>query len=385
MYATLNNVHIDSVYASVPEREIRIDDELQYYGGSLKKAERARTMIGTNARRVAFPHTTASDMCAAAAQKLLLDRSVDRDHIDVLIFVSQSPDYDQPATACVLQQTLGLPRTCATFDVNQGCAGYVYGLWLAGSLISAGGCRNALLLAGDAPYRPRDPRNRVMASIFGDGGSATLLTHDVAAAPLLFSLGNDGDGHEAIIQPAGRARLPFSPVFEENRFFFEDIFDPQGQPWRLCETYMDGAAVFDFTLRVVPQHINAFMQHCGVTPEDLDWLVLHQANKQIILEIAKRVGVPEAKTPWQTFSRYGNLSSASIPAALCDLFGSAGASGRQKMLLCGFGIGLSWASCLLDTSGMACAPVFNYTPQKNTPDTGRLIEYWRARFQGVKK
>lgn len=385
MYAVLHNVRVDAVYVSVPARAVRIDDELQYYGGSLKKAERARTMIGTDIRRVAFPGITASDMCASAARRLMEQRCVDRECIDTLIFVSQSPDYDQPATACVLQHTLGLPQTCATFDVNQGCAGYVYGLWLAASIVGAGGCRNALLLVGDAPYRPRDPRNRIMAPIFGDGGSATLLTRDESAAPLCFSLGNDGSGYETIIQPAGRARMPFSSVFEENKVFFEDITDPQGQPWRLSETYMDGAAVFDFTLRVVPRHINAFLQQCGETPDTLDWLVLHQANKQIVLEIAKRVGMPEAKTPWQTFSRYGNLASASIPAALCDMFGSAGTSGRQKMLLCGFGIGLSWGSCLMDTPGFACAPVFNYERPTDAPDTASLLAYWRARFERGKQ
>lgn len=375
-YCSLNGVRLSSVYAAVPQKEIRLEDELAYYGGSLKKAERARKMIGTDRRRIAWPGITASDLCKAAALRLLEEQSVDRETIDALIFVSQSPDYDLPATACILQHELGLPATCAAFDVNQGCAGFVYGLWLAASLISAGSCGRVLLLAGDACNAPRDPHNRITTPIFGDGGSASLLCRDYEAAAMHFSLGTDGSGYKAIIVPGGRSRLPYSRDFEENRIFFEDIRSASGTPWRLNGVYMNGGEVFQFTLETVPAHLREFMKQTGASPESVDWLFLHQANRQIVEMVAEKAGFPVAKAPWQSFSRYGNLSSASIPAALCDLFGQAGTTGKGRFLLCGYGVGLSWASCLLETAGIACGQVLDVPPADNGPDREEHIRHW---------
>lgn len=377
-YCMLNGVRLAAVYAAVPQKEIRLEDELEYYGGSLKKAERARKMLGTDRRRIAWPGTTASDLCKAAAQRLLEEQGVDRGTIDALIFVSQSPDYDLPATACVLQHELDLPATCAAFDVNQGCAGYVYGLWLAASLISSGACGRVLLLVGDAYYAPRDPANRVTTPLFGDGGSASLVCRDDSARPMHFSLGTNGAGYKAIIVPAGRSRLPYERDFEENELFFEDIHTSAGTPWRLTEVYMNGGEVFQFTLETVPTHLREFMARTCANPEQVDWLFLHQANKQIVEMVAEKAGFSLEKAPWRSFSRYGNLSSASIPVAICDQFGAEKSSGSGSFLLCGYGVGLSWASCLLETDGIACGPVLDFHLAGDAPDREELIRRWTA-------
>lgn len=382
MFAKIPNARIAAIRAAVPSQEKRIEDELEFYGGSLKKAMRAKAMIGSDRRRLAWPGQTASDLCFAAAKKLLLAHQSVRNETDAIIFVSQSPDHDLPATACILQEKLSLPQTCAAFDVNQGCAGYVYGLWLASSLINSG-CRHVLLLAGDACCRTRDVRNRVIAPIFGDGGSATLVSMDEKAPALTFSIGTDGSGFDDIIVPAGRSRLPFSADFCSNRLFFEDIHDKQGFPWRLSDTYMDGQAVFAFTLGVVPAHIREFLGKTGTRADEIDHFVLHQANRQIIAEIAKKAGLPLDRTPSESFSRYGNLSSASIPAALCDLFGASGSSGRARILLCGYGVGLSWASCLWDASDCDCSPVLDVPPPADKDATQECqIEFWRRKIMG---
>lgn len=335
-------------------------------------------MLGTDRRRIAWPGTTASDLCKAAAQRLLEEQGVDRGTIDALIFVSQSPDYDLPATACVLQHELDLPATCAAFDVNQGCAGYVYGLWLAASLISSGACGRVLLLVGDAYYAPRDPANRVTTPLFGDGGSASLVCRDDSARPMHFSLGTNGAGYKAIIVPAGRSRLPYERDFEENELFFEDIHTSAGTPWRLTEVYMNGGEVFQFTLETVPTHLREFMARTGANPEQVDWLFLHQANKQIVEMVAEKAGFSLEKAPWRSFSRYGNLSSASIPVAICDQFGAEKSSGSGSFLLCGYGVGLSWASCLLETDGIACGPVLDFHLAGDAPDREELIRRWTA-------
>ena len=369
--AILSHVRLDAVYAAVPEREIRIEDELEYYGGSRKKAERARKIIGTDRRRIAWPGLKASDLCLAAAERLLDEREVDRAFVDALILVTQSPDFDLPATACRLQETLGLSRHCAAFDVNQGCSGYVYGLWMAAGLIASGACSRVLLLAGDAPYMPRPANNRIIAPIFGDGGSASLLTREEGAS-LAFDLGTDGSGYKHIIIPGGRAALPYRRNFAENRAFFEDIVDASGTAWRLNEVFMNGSAIFDFTLNVIPKHIKSVLHRHELSPEDIDWLFLHQANKQIVESIVGKTGFAPEKAPSVAFSRYGNLSSASIPAALCEHFGQRGGSGRTTMLFCGYGVGLSWASCLVRGQEVTCAPVISVSNgQDDAPDAVR--------------
>lgn len=385
MYATLHNVRLDSVSTAVPSQEIRIEDELEYYGGSLKKAERARNMIGTNRRRIAYPDITASDLCMAAAERLLQDRNVDRKSIDAIIFVTQTPDYDLPATACILQHELGLAHSCAAFDVNQGCAGYVYGLWLAANLVSAQSCRRVLLLAGDASHFPRDPSNRIISPIFGDGGSASLLEWDTNVQPMRFAVGTYGEGFDAIIVPGGRSKVPYKRNFSENHAFFEDQCTEQGVPWRLNEVYMNGEEVFQFTLRVVPDHLKQFMQYCQTAPEAIDWLILHQANKQIVQNLAIKAGFPIEKAPWETFGLYGNLSSASIPAALCTQWGARPSMQSQHLLLCGYGVGLSCASCLLQTDIPFCTPVIDVSETRDHMTNDARMLYWTQRLSGKER
>lgn len=380
--ALLHSVHIDFVYTSVPQKTERLIDELRYYGNSEKKLGRVRNIIGPDSRRIAWPSITAADLCRDAAIRLLREQDVDRGSIDALIFVTQTPDYDLPATACILQQTLSLSRHCAAFDVNQGCSGYIYGLWLAASLIASGACGRVLLLAGEAADYQRNPDNRIIAPIFGDGGSATLLSHRADAAPLSFLLGTDGAGFDSIIRPAGRARVPYAKTSEENSPFFTDIVNAKGTPWRLNEVYMDGPKVFEFTVSVIPAHIKQFMKETGITPNSVNWLILHQANKQIVEFIAEKSGFPLCKAPTETFSRYGNLSSASIPATLCDLFSEGQESAHGRILLTGYGVGLSWGSCLLESQDLFCTHVHTYTPPANLPGREALIKHWTAILQG---
>lgn len=380
--STLRNVRLKAVYAAVPEQEITIESELAYYG-SFKKLERARRMLGTDRRRVTWDNLTASDLCKAAAERLLREQDVDRQTLDAIIFVSQSPDYELPATAGILQHTLGLSNSCAAFDVNQGCSGYVYGLWLGGSLIGSGACRRVLLLAGDANTARRDVRNRVTAPILCDGGSASLLEYDATAAPIPFSLGTDGSGFRHLLIPGGRSRVPFARDLEGNKVFFTDITTSSGTPWRLGEVYMNGLEVFKFILDVVPGHLQQFLTYCDTTQDAIDWVILHQANKQIVEAVADKSGFPLPKVPCETFSRYGNLSSASVPATFCDTFGKAGTSGRQRLLLSGFGVGFSWASCLIEARDIACAPVLDVRPPEGAPGPKEWLSYWISVLSGT--
>ena len=174
MITTYAHVAIGGIRVAVPAGGVRLEDEAAYYGGNPKKVKRLQSVTGMDCRRLCPPGVTTADLCAHAAERLLQDMRIDRASIDALIFLSQSPDYVMPATACTLQHRLGLGTHCAALDVGQGCSGYVYGLWLAGGLLESGAARRVLLLVGDA-MPPRDPRNRIIAPVFGDGGSATLV------------------------------------------------------------------------------------------------------------------------------------------------------------------------------------------------------------------
>lgn len=380
MFTSLHNVRVAAVRSAVPSREVCIDDEVEFYGGSAKKVARLKATLGMDKRRVAPYGVTASDLCAHAAQALLQAYPDVQDSVDALIFVSQSPDWPLPATACELQHRLGLPKTCAAFDVNQGCAGYVYGLWLGSSLVAAGAARRVLLLVGDAHSYGRDVRNRITASVFGDGGSATLLERDEKAAPLVFGLGTDGSGFETIIVPAGQARIPFIRDAGQNAPLVEGTMDQGGNPWHMCETFMDGGGVFNFTMDVVPNHIAGLLVHTGRKPEDIDWLLLHQANKQIVENLALKSGFSPDKAPVDSFSKYGNTASASIPIAMCDHFGSTPLSGQ--ILLCGYGVGLAWASCLCHMQNVDCAPVLEFEPDPRRPSRDEQIRRWQRIFKG---
>lgn len=383
MFATLHNVRVAAVRSAVPSREIRLDDELEFYGGSAKKVARLKATLGMDRRRVCPEGVTASDLCAHAAQNLLRDYPDVRDTVDALIFVSQSPDWPLPATACELQHRLGLPKSCAAFDVNQGCAGYVYGLWLGSSLVASGGARRVLLLVGDAHSYGRDVRNRITAAVFGDGGSATLLERDEHADPMYFGLGTDGSGFETIIVPAGQARIPFVRDPGQNEALVSSTPDPGGNPWQMCETFMDGGGVFNFTMDVVPPHIAELLASAGRTPADIDWLLLHQANRQIVENLAAKSGFALEKAPVESFSKYGNTASASIPVAMCDRFGGEALSGL--VLLCGYGVGLSWASCLCGMRAADCAPVIDFEADPARPAREERIKRWERIFKGEEK
>lgn len=378
MFCKFSQVRLAAVNACVPPKEISIMDELEYYDGNRKKVERLRKAIGLDARRVCPEGVTASDLCFQAATELLDRNGVRREEIDALLFLSQTPDYQMPATACVLQHRLGLPRECAAMDLSQGCSGYVYGLWMAASLIASHACNKVLLLVGDA-FPPRNPANRVVSPIFGDSGTASLLLHDPSATEMSFQLGTDGSGHELIIVPAGRARRPLSLERDKDAELYTDTYDADGNPWRMLQPYMNGRKIFDFSLRVVPAHLKSFMACANVVPEQIDYLFLHQANGQIVECITDKAGFPLSMAWSETFSRYGNQACASIPVAICDRLG-AGRQERGQMLLCGFGVGLSWASCLVPAAGLCVGSVTDYQGRPSETYNSDYLTHWRKIF-----
>lgn len=375
-YNEFSHARITGISVVVPKNEIRLEDELEYFGGSLKKVERTKKLIGLGSRRVADEGVTAADLCQQAAENLFAGMKIDPDTIEGVIFISQGPDHAIPATACILQDKLHITKNCAAFDVNQGCTAYTYGLWLGFSLIESKACKRILLMVGEAGAAYSDPANRVITPIFGDCGTATLLEYSPSNHNSYFALGTDGSGAEALMVPAGHSRFHYPKDAAEYAEFIKPIKDFNGNNWYLGSTFMDGAEIFNFTLEVVPQHLKDLMSHVKMIEKDIDWVVLHQANRQIANAVAVKAGFPVSKVPTETVSKYGNQAGASLPSVVADQLCQEVSESSIKVLLSGFGVGLSWASCILDLDHIWCSGIREYENLGNLPTQEELKAHW---------
>jgi len=330
-------VEIEAVIGCAgPLRRTLEEDAEVLFKDSPEQAARIRDFIGIHARHVAPIGVTSLDLCEKAAKAALEGVTP-----DAILFVTQTPDQSQPSNANLLHGRLGLGKHVACFDVNQGCSGWVYGLWMAGALVEAGGCETVLLCAGDTISQIVHPKDRAVVPLFGDAGSATLVRRrSTAGSPLHFSLHSDGSGSHSICVPHGGARKPIS---SESRV---ESQDNDGSIRSLASLYMNGLEVFNFTLREEPSAVKSLLAAAGVAASQLDHLVLHQANRFILTNLAKRIGVPLDRTPTETLREYGNQSSASIPFVLANELAESIQRGSKLVLASGFGVGLSWASVL---------------------------------------
>ncbi|MEJ8296393.1 ketoacyl-ACP synthase III [Delftia tsuruhatensis] len=330
--STLHNVRFAGMASCVPKRAVSNLEDCP----PSQRSERERLVrnIGIQTRRICPEWQCFSDLAFVATEKLLAELQWQRDEIDALIVVTQSPDYLIPSTAIILQDRLGLPHSTIAFDVNLGCSGYPFGLHLLGSMIAAGGVKKGLLLVGDKSATIMDP-------LFSDAGTATALEFDVAAPPMHFDLNSDGSGYKAIMLPAGGHREPYGVEHVISKR------DEHGHLRSPADLILDGPAVLSFSTQRVPPAVERLLTYSQVGKEAIDHFVFHQANRMINETIRKKLGLPAEKVP-STLHDLGNTSGASLPvtitARLRDLLDGANA----RLLLCGFGIGLSWGSAIVD-------------------------------------
>lgn len=302
---------------------------------------------GIESRYIALNGQTTGDLCYAAAEKLIRELEWNRSEIDLLIFVSQSPDHFLPATSIILQDRLGLPKTTAAFDIMLGCSGYVYGLSVAASMMATGGFRRALLLAGDVSSAGVNVKDKSTYPLFGDCGTATALEYN-RDYEMFFNLQSDGSGKDAIIIPDGGLRHPI-----DNDSLIEKEYEA-GVIRHRRNLWLNGFDVFNFSVREGPPNITQLLTHFNLNIEETDLLVMHQANFLMNETIRKKLKYPSEKTPY-TLKNFGNTSSASIPLTLNQALN--GQTDGRKLLLASFGVGFSWGSCYLQTGSMICPTV----------------------------
>jgi 3-oxoacyl-[acyl-carrier-protein] synthase-3 len=301
---------------------------------------RLEKKVGIRQRHVAAPGETAGDLGYAAAAKLIEGMGIDPATVDALLFCTQSPDYFLPTTACILQDRLGLPTTCAALDFNQGCSGYVYGLYLAKGLVASGMARNVILITAETYSKFIHPRDRSVRVLFGDGASATLVNADPAGARIgAMSLGTDGSGYRNLIVPAGGSRRPacLETAGEEE--------DENGSTRSAENLFMDGQELFLFTLKRVPEVVNDTLGRAGAALDDVSWFVFHQANAFMNEHLRAKLRIPRERAPL-AFENCGNTVSSTLPLTIR----SAGGDFRpgQRVMLVGFGVGYSWGAAMLD-------------------------------------
>lgn len=346
----IQGVRIAGIASAVPDQLADLSGSIAAFGA--EEVEKILSSTGTRRRRLAEqiqPRMCVSDLCTVAASRLLADLGWDRNSVDALVFVSQGPDYRLPATACMLQARLGLPKTCAALDVILGCSGYVYGLWLAGSLIASRTIRRALVMVGDMSLFS-SPLDRSTALLFGDAAAVTALEFSSDAEPMWFTLGTDGRGYKDLIIPAGANRIPPD---EHTRVRKEA---ENGNIRSMEDVFMDGSEIFTFTLREVPGMIKSVLQNASWTVEGVDAFVLHQANQFMLNHLAKRMKIPLDKVPL-SLGEYGNTSSASIPITISHCLRSRISTEPMNLVMSGFGVGFSWGAVALRCGPIVAPPV----------------------------
>ncbi len=305
-------------------------------------------MIGVQNRFWSDAITTTRDLCRVAGQRLLQKLNWEPESVDALIFVSQTPDYRLPASACALQADLKLSPACITFDVNLGCSGYPYAIWLGMMMVQTGAARRVLLAVGDTVSKLVDLNDRATALLFGDAGTVTAIE----AKPneqAVFVLGTDGSGVNNLIVPQGGFK-------DHTKTADERLLGKKAD----C-LYMDGGEIFNFTLKTVPALVSKTIELSGFSVEAHDAFLFHQANLFMLKHLAKKAKLPADKTPIN-IDRYGNTSCASIPLLMTTCLQDRLSKETLRLALFGFGVGYSWAGASLAVGPLNCVETIGYEP-----------------------
>lgn len=325
----------------LPEAVLCNEELAELYAGWT--AEKILAKTGIRERRIAAPDETATDMAIRAAHKLFERGNHTPSEIDFVIFCTQTPDYILPTSACVIQNALNIPKSAGAVDINLGCSGFVYALSLANGLLVSGAARSVLVLTADTYSKFIHPLDKSVRTLFGDGATACVVTaaigSDISIGPFVF--GTDGSGAKHLIVETGGCRVPRSDATKI------EAEDASGNVRSRDNLFMDGGAVMAFTLREVPKVVNELLERTGLSRDDVSTFVLHQANRFMLDALRRKLDVPVDKLPIR-MDAVGNTVSSTIPMVLHDLIDEGEFYGRRIMLV-GFGVGLSWAACMLNT------------------------------------
>jgi 3-oxoacyl-[acyl-carrier-protein] synthase III len=334
---------IRSINYHLPEKTLTNDELAKNFPEW--PAEQIQKKTGISKRHIAAEDETASDLAYTAAQKLFSEGNFSVDEVDMVILCTESPDYILPTSACTLQHRLGIPSTAGAFDINLGCSGYVYSLSIAKGLVESGSAKTVLLLTGNTYSKLMHPKDKNVRTIFGDAGTATLIQGVESEQDLIgpFTFGTDGAGAEKLFVKVGGSR------FASESDIPKDQYEPREDGLPDSALFMDGPSIFSFTLRVVPKMVKALFAKTNLSVETIDLFVFHQANSFMLDKLRKQSKIPEEKF-LMSMEDIGNTVSSSIPIAITNAKKDGMLKNKQKLMLVGFGVGLSWAACLINNT-----------------------------------
>ena len=322
------DIAITGIATAVPKRKVNTEDYVEQFGE--RHISKFIRTTGVRSRHIVTENQTASDLGYVAAKEIIEKKDIDVSEIGALVFASHGPDYRRPATSFVLQKRLGLPISCACFDINLGCSAFVYATQIVSSMMSNSDIQKALVIVGDTNSKLVNPKDESMILLTGDAGSA-ILFEKKKGGYVSAELSSEGEKYKTVVIPAGGMR---NPDASHEIMMFSD-----GNERNLHNIFMDGFGVFEYTIREVPKAIKSYLKKTNKSMDDFDYYVMHQANQYILQQLSKRLKMPEEKMP-KSIDRYGNTSGASVPLTLCDCFGEK--SGESfTVLMSGFGVGLS--------------------------------------------
>ena len=346
----VEKVAIRGISGCVPP-DVEENKYLPFYS-TPEEADQVIAATGIERRHISTPDITASDLCLKASEKLIEELGWEKDSIDLLAFCTQNPDYVNHPNSFIVHEKLGLPESTMCLDFFHGCPGWVVSLGAVCKLMSTGEIKRALLLDGDTVSKDQDASNREERPLFGDAGTATALEYDMNTGPMFFNIGTKSDDGKALIHPHGGYRNPYSveSLSKELKRIAGKLSQEEN------ETKMDSMDVFSFAITKVPKALKKMCAEFEIDIDSIDKLVLHQANKVIIDNIAKRMKVPAEKVPLG-LRNYGNTTSASIPMAMVSECASELQQGRSKNLVCGFGTGLAWGASYIETNKIVCPKI----------------------------
>lgn len=330
---------ISGVSTYLPESVLSNEDlERQFPEWSVQKIA---SKTGISERRIAGPEQFSSDLAAGAANNLFSSFNIDRTQVEFIILCTQSPDFYLPTTACLVQEMLDIPQSCGALDINLGCSGYIYALGLAKGLIESGQVKNVLLLTADTYSKFLNNSDKSVRTIFGDGASATFVEGSAENPSIIgLNFGTDGSGGKHLIVPRGglRSGSDYAP---------KSLASTRGLDSEELDLFMDGPEIFNFTIRVVPQCIEEILAKSSTNIEEIDLFVFHQANTFMLNHLRKSLGIPESKF-FISLENTGNTVSSTIPIALSAAIEQGALLPGMKVLVLGFGVGLSWGGAVID-------------------------------------
>lgn len=346
---------ITDIVSVVPSQISKYEDEIENYSFSRAKCMKLKEIMGFDEHRIAPENITASDLCEFAFNHLVENKGLDRESIDAMIFVTHTPDHFIPPTSSILHGKLGLKEDCLCFDINHGCAGFVVGLQQAFMLLEQEGINKVALLNGDTLSKRVNRRDRNSFPVAGDAGAVTIIENDSDASDIKIFTKNRGKDAMVLKIPAGAFRMP------SNEETAKDIDVGDGNFRSLDNLNMEGASVFSFVQVEVPIMVEEILKANNLSKDEIDFYMFHQPNKFMLEKLADKIEVPREKMPNNIVEIYGNSNSVTIPVNITHNLGSKLLQDKKlKLCLAGFGVGLTWASMILDMGSLNSCELIEY-------------------------